>query len=584
MKKRRRRCNDSSSDRVHEILQALRHVQTLSNCATSTLNLVLKYLQPFLKGCEHVQNLKMERVRARKQSRFKRCLNGCVGCNDHVFGPASRDKTCPKCGHARFDAQGKPHEVCWFFPLREQIRSLIQMPHFRECLMYEKIHRRLRRCHSDNFMCDIFDSPRWQEFAGPPGNDLNRIVLHGCVDGCPMFDHREQVESAKPLQYFFINLPPWLRYKLQYMLVHALIPAELKGQSAKKYYDWFGTEMTDLSRNGVDGVRIKLYGTTLDTPGRRELLNMQAVTAFYPCPHCLHTWQPGLRSQVYGGYRRFLSVGSPWRQKTFRFNGQLYQFRDVEQRPPPALRTDRNVQLMAARGTPARPFLGHKGKHFMETWEGVDWEGSLCDKMHDLKLLCEMFLKGLVGSRSSNGMYKSWATKKKDSKHRDDCIAFDIFPEFHAADSSPPWRLSVDELHMCDMRVRAMWWPSYMDRLAYKGHSFWTHSDRIWKASHKAFTFLVILPTCLIGCVPAVHQALLTLVSGIRHLEGQVVCAHEAKARHLIPGVLALLVWSNFYFLVRSNFYFLVQSNFLTLNKQVRGSLTNVKYHPWGIA
>ena len=58
------------------------------------------------------------------------------------------------------------------------------------------------------------------------------------------------------------------------MLVHVLIPAELKGQSAKKYYDWFGTEMTDLFRNGVDGVRIMLYGTTLDTPGRRKLLNM----------------------------------------------------------------------------------------------------------------------------------------------------------------------------------------------------------------------------------------------------------------------------------------------------------------------
>ena len=46
--------------------------------------------------------------------------------------------------------------------------------------------------------------------------------------------------------------------------------------------------MTDLYVNGVDGVRVIYYGTTLDTPGRRELCNMQAVTAFYPCPHCLH--------------------------------------------------------------------------------------------------------------------------------------------------------------------------------------------------------------------------------------------------------------------------------------------------------
>ena len=379
----------------------------------------------------------MGRVRSRKKSRFKRALHGCVGCDDHVFGPFVRARTCPKCGHPRYSDSGKPNEVCWYFPLREQVRSQLKIPAFRQLLMYENTHRRLRRCHSDNFMCDIYDSPRWQKIAGPPGPTLDRIVIHGCVDGAPAFD-REQVVSVKPLQYFFCNLPPWLRYKLRFMLVHAMIPHQLKGQSAKKYYDWFGAEMTDLYRNGVDGVRIIVYGTTLDTPGRRELLNMQAVSAFYPCPHCLHTWQPGMRSQVYGGYRRFLPVGSPWRQNTFRFNGHLYQFRDVERRPPPRLRNDRNVSVMAARGTPARPFLGHKGKPFMCTWEGVDWEGSLCDKMHDYKLLCEMGLKGLVGNRSKHGMYASWSTKKKDAKHRADCIAYGIFPEFHAPDSSPP--------------------------------------------------------------------------------------------------------------------------------------------------
>ena len=37
------------------------------------------------------------------------------------------------------------------------------------------------------------------------------------------------------------------------------------GPAAKKYYDWLGlNEMNDLYRNGVDGVRVILYGTTLD--------------------------------------------------------------------------------------------------------------------------------------------------------------------------------------------------------------------------------------------------------------------------------------------------------------------------------
>ena len=541
MPKKRRHCDDSdviAQQRVNEVQKALRHVQNLSNCSTTTLNLVLTHLQPFLAGLQNVKGLKMPTSRARKKSRFKKALQGCIGCHQYVFGPTSRERACPQCGHARYNDAGKPNEVCWYFPLREQIRSLIAIPAYRELLMYEKTHRRLRRCHSDDFMCDIYDSPRWQEVAGPPGRDLTRIVIHCCVDGCPAFN-RQQVESVKPLQYFIANLAPWLHYQLRYMLVHALIPAGLKGQQAKKYYDWFGAEMTDLYVNGVDGVRVIVYGNTLDTPGRRELLNMQAVTAFYPCPHCLHSWQPGMRGQVYGGYRRFLAADSPWRNRTFRFNGHTYEFRDVERRAPPTLRNDRNVAIMAARGTSARPFLGHKGRHFLHTWQGVDWEGSLCDKMHDYKLLYEMVLKGLVGNRSMQGMYKAWSTKKKDTKHRDDCIAYDIFSDFHAPNTSPPWRLSRDEVNMCDMRVRSMWWPSYMDPLAYEQHSFWTHSDRAWKACHKSYALLVILPTCLLGCVPAVHTALLMLVSALRRLGGQVLCAHEAQRRFLTPGLIS---------------------------------------------
>ena len=546
-KKKRRHCDGSSTAaRVNEVLVALRTVQSRTNVATSTLNLILQVLQPFLKGLENVKGLKMRKIRARSQSRFKRLLHGCVDCHDHVFGPRNKDKVCPKCGHPRYNDAGKPNEVCWYFPLREQLKTLLDDPTYRECLRHETIHRRRRRTN-DHFMNDIYDAPRWDKvagafFAGP----LLRIVIQGCVDGCPAYG-REQVESVKPVQHFIANLPPWLRYKIEHMLVQALIPHKLKGKKAKKYYDWLGKQMTDLYVNGVDGVRVIYYGTTLDTPGRRELCNMQAVTAFYPCPHCLHNWQPGLRGQVYGGYRRFLPVDSPWRNEQFRFGGHLYQFRDRENRAPPLLRNDRNVAVMAARGTPEAPFLGHKGFHFLVTWRGADWDGHTADKMHDYKLLCEMVLKGLVGTRSKKDMYKAWSVKKKDEKHRDDCKAYKIFREFHPPDTSPPWRLSPDEVNMCDMRVRSMWWPSYMDPLAYDGHSFWTHSDRIWKACHKSYALLVILPTCLLGCVPAVHQALLMLASSLRRLGGQVVSESEAKKRFLIPGLVLIL------FLVRSN-------------------------------
>lgn len=379
---------------------------------------------------------------------------------------------------------------------------------------------------------------------GPIGNQLSRIVLHSCVDGVPAFDKQncKNVGSVKPIQYFVGNLAPWLRYKKRYMLLHALIPSHLKGAAAKKYYDWIGTnEMTPLYRDGVGGVKVIMYGNTNDTPGRRELLNMQAVTAFYPCPHCLHSWQPGLRGQTYGGYRRFLPQGSAWRNKTFRFMGLRYEFRDEETRAPPLLRNDKNVALMAARGTLRRPFMGHKGVSFFSTWEGVDWAGNFCDKMHDVKLLCEMTLKGLVGTGSSNGMYKEWATKKRDTCHREDCKAYGIFHAFHSSENTPPpWRLSKEDLQICDMRVRSMWWPHYMDPLSYAGHSFWTHPDRIWKCKHKHYAMLVILPTCLRGFVKEVHTALLMLTSALRRLGGQVICVEEARRRGIVPGFSAV--------------------------------------------
>ena len=40
-------------------------------------------------------------------------LNGCVNqdCEGHVFLPCDKAKTCPKCGQARYDSNGKPFEV-----------------------------------------------------------------------------------------------------------------------------------------------------------------------------------------------------------------------------------------------------------------------------------------------------------------------------------------------------------------------------------------------------------------------------------------------------------------------------------------
>ena len=92
------------------ICSSLRIVQQKTGCSTSTLNVFLKHMHVFFKGCADVTAWEMPRVRARKQSPLKRCLHGCVDCNEYVYGPDSVETECPNCGDARY-SNGKPKEV-----------------------------------------------------------------------------------------------------------------------------------------------------------------------------------------------------------------------------------------------------------------------------------------------------------------------------------------------------------------------------------------------------------------------------------------------------------------------------------------
>ena len=409
MPRKRPRSGDSD-----EIWLALLKGQRLSGCTTKTLHIMRKVLKPFLVVPEK-KNTKSEKQTEKElfeQSGAQLIkLHGCIGqtCSHIFVVPQDKNTHCPLCGQCRYNEKGEPNEVCFYLPLREQLRSLLRIPIYRRLLLHE-----WRRPKPRNLMSDVYDAPRWKEKMGPPTEKLERIGLQLCIDSVPAHN-RKNAGSVKPVQYSLLSLPPWIRYEARHMLNQMLIISDLKGLCAKKYYDWAATyEMEDLHRRGVDGVRVILYGTTLDTPGRREILAMESETAFFPCPHCLHTWQPGLRDQTYNGYRRFLELHSGWRKKEFVFLGEKYMYRDEEDRDAPVTRTDANVAIMVGCARPKKPCCGHKGAPFLSKWTGADWEGQTCDIMHDLKCFCEMLLKGLVGSGS--GLFGGWA--QRDQNHR----------------------------------------------------------------------------------------------------------------------------------------------------------------------
>lgn len=85
--------------------------------------------------------------------------------------------------------------------------------------------------------------------------------------------------------------------------------------------------------SGVENVKVKVFSTSMDTPGRSELMGMQSSLAYQGCPVCLHCWSPGAelgRTQcICDGYRRFLSADSPAREKKFQHGGKTYEYRFV---------------------------------------------------------------------------------------------------------------------------------------------------------------------------------------------------------------------------------------------------------------
>lgn len=548
MKRERKRKRD---DVDVEVWTALREAQRECGCNTATLEKMYKTVAPFFakKKAVHVTDGQL----IGDANAVVLQLHGCVKCNKYVFGHDNGMLRCPLCNHPRFNRKKQPNEVFWYFPLRPQLARLLRNSQFRELLMHEA-----RRQKNPDYIADVYDTPRWRQVAGDPTKTLTRVVYQFCVDAFPWQSRKNAVimqnpnrhnsnsksqpspiqicvcvqGSVKPWQLMILSLPPWLRYQEKFMLCLGIIPCGLKLTAAKKFYDYAAEfEMNSLHRTGVYGVRVIMYGTSLDSPGRRELLAMQSVQAYYPCPTCLHTWQPGLTKVIYGGYRRFLREGHPWRGKTFRIGDLQYEFRDVESRNTPVRRTDTLVSVAIARATRKKPFLGHKGVPLLQRWVGVDWGRSMMERMHDIKVFTEMVLRGLVG-RGADGFYKGWGSK--DDQHRAECVAFNIFTNFTAG-GHPPWRLTDAQRKLMDMRVKSMMWTHYSDKLVFKRSSFWYKTDRIWKAKHKILVLLTILPTCLRGCVAAVHKALLYIVDAIVQLHGQFIAIEEARRLGISP-------------------------------------------------
>lgn len=243
---------------------------------------------------------------------------------------------------------------------------------------------------------------------------------------------------------------------------------------------------------------------------------------------------------IFGGYRKFLFMGSKGRWQNVQSGGHTYQFSHAEDLPAPEPRTLRStIQSLRCVEAVGRPYRGHKFAPLLAQWPGFDWyryngpelaHGNIISSRFvslvnahshyaDTKIFVEMLLKVIVGHRDQ-GMYAGWSDAK-DQQHRREAEMLGIHPEIWPQNAGPlPYRLTRAQITTLDHRMSLLLWPHYVERLYYSGHSFWTHPSRMWKMRRKLRLLYYILPTQIRDQIPPVRHALYTFVWAMRRLEG----------------------------------------------------------------
>ena len=98
-----------------ELWSELRYVQRATGCTNSTLKETFRRLKK-ISGIDDKMHVDVAAMSGDKYLIMKSGVvgirvDGCAGCNEHVFLPSELQIYCPKCRHPRFDKDKKPNEV-----------------------------------------------------------------------------------------------------------------------------------------------------------------------------------------------------------------------------------------------------------------------------------------------------------------------------------------------------------------------------------------------------------------------------------------------------------------------------------------
>ena len=167
-------------------------------------------------------------------------------------------------------------QIVYYFPLKTRLHALFGLENYKELLRHEFL-----RPKNDRMFTDVYDSSEWAKLMGPPADPCERISLQFCSDAFQAFinnSHSQCPLSVKLVQYMVLSLPPSLRTQSKFMLMSMLLPSQIKNHAQKKYFDFSASyELVELASKGTNGIKVKIFGTSMDTPGRADLLGELCV-------------------------------------------------------------------------------------------------------------------------------------------------------------------------------------------------------------------------------------------------------------------------------------------------------------------
>ena len=186
----------------------------------------------------------------------------------------------------------------FYFPLKPKLCALLRIKKYWNMCQHEFLRPR-----NPDILTDVYDGTAWAEFMGPCKYPNDRIGLQGCGDGIPAFT--AQTLSLKPWILMNLSLPPGSRTKPKYMMLFMLLQQSIKQEQQRKYFDFAAKfELNELFTTGIDGIKIKVFATSMDTnKGREELSGIFLYFTFFAfliiCVCCKHAGMPSVSKLCY---------------------------------------------------------------------------------------------------------------------------------------------------------------------------------------------------------------------------------------------------------------------------------------------